>query len=467
MLFERYESAGLAHYSYLVGDGAEAIVVDPRRDGEVYLERASAAGLRITRILETHRHEDFVSGSRELASRTGAAILHPAREDVRYGQPIHDRECLHIGRLQLEALHTPGHTPGHTAYLLHDAQGAPWALFSGDALFVGEVGRVDLFGRERIREAAAQLYDSIFQRILPLGDGIILCPAHGAGSACGASIAERPWTTIGLERQHNPRLQHTDRAGFVAHVAQVLEFPPYFHTMERLNCEGPHLLGPLPAPPPLTPREFAEHTADAQVLDTRAVTAFGASHVPGALSIWQDGVPRFAGWFVGYERPLLLVPEDGNPGQAVRYLIRLGFDRLDGYLAGDMIAWHKAGLDGSQVRTVSVQGICRRLDRGDDTWILDVRSPAELELDGRIPGAQHIHITQLPGRLQEVPRDRPVHIFCGSGLRSMIAASLLQRAGWADLTVVLGGFAGWVSVRCPIERREERVAAIGGPADLR
>lgn len=468
MLLERIESEGLAHYSYLIGDGHEAAVIDPRRDVDVYLERATRSGMRISHILETHRHEDFVVGSRELAQESGATILRPAQEDVLYGQPIHDRERLRIGRLALEALHTPGHTPGHTAYLLHDPGGAPWLLFSGDALFAGEVGRVDLFGRERIEEAATQLYDSVFHTILPLGDSIILCPAHGAGSACGANIAERPWTTIGLERRLNPRLEHTQRSSFVGQVGQALEFPPYFRTMEQMNRDGPPLLGRLPTPPALAPDEFAGRAQAAQRLDARDVTAFGASHVPGALSIWPGGVPSFAGWFLSYEQPLLLLSEAGDPSRLVRHLIRLGYDRLAGYLAGGMIAWHKAGLDGQQVRTVSVQALCQRLDRGEDTWLLDVRSQGELEGEGRIPNAHHIHVTLLPDRLHEVPRNRPVHIFCGSGLRSMIAASLLQRAGWPDLTVVLGGFAGWTSVRCPVERAHQPdPALVAGPTDLR
>jgi hydroxyacylglutathione hydrolase len=452
MLFERFESKGLAHYSYLIGDGNQAAVIDPRRDGDVYVQTTSQEGMRITHILETHRNEDYVTGSVELASRTGAVIHHSAHDDLAYGygEAIRDGEVLRIGRLKLEALHTPGHTLGHMSYLLYDPDGAPWVIFTGDALFAGDVGRTDFYGRDRLEEVTGLLYESLFHKILPLGDQVVLCPAHGAGSVCGTAIAERTWTTVGLERKHNPRLQYTDKAGFVKHVGRMLEYPPYFQMMEKWNLEGAPLLGPLPAPPPLSPKEFAARAKDAQVLDTRMELGFGSAHVPGALSIWEERVPSFAGWFLSYEKPVLLVTETNDISRTVRYLIRLGFDRLDGFLAGGMLAWHKTGLASQRVETATVQDLCHLLDRDEDVWILDVRSDKEVK-QREIPVAHHIHITQLPDRLGEVPDDRPVYIFCGSGLRSMIAASLLRPAGRENLTVVLGGLAGWSSVSCPLE----------------
>ena len=452
MLFERIASPGLAHYSYLAGDRHEAVVIDPRRDAEIYVERAAGRGYRLTHALETHRHEDFLVGSLELEARTGCQVWHAERElAYAYGQPASDRQTWPVGRLRLQALHTPGHTPGHLSYLLHDPEGQVWLVFTGDALFAGDVGRVDLFGAERMEELAGLLYESLQERILPLGDGVIVCPAHGAGSVCGAAIAERPWTTVGLERRLNPRLLQPDRAAFVANVAQALELPPYFRRVEELNVAGPPVLGCLPAPAPLPPADFARAAEQGTVVDTRSIHAFAAAHVPGALSIWLDGVPRFAGWFLPYDRPLLLVC-DGDPTAAVRHLVRLGYDRPAGYLAGGMLDWHKAGRQSDAIKTITVQGLCRRLDAGADTWIIDVRSHQELASEGRLPGAHHVHITQLGQHLAEVPRGRPVFIFCGSGLRSMIGASLLQREGWPDLTVVLGGFAGWVSRAYPIER---------------
>jgi len=451
MLFERIESKGLAHYSYLIGDQTEAVVVDPRRDCDVYVQKATQEGLRIAHILETHRNEDYVIGSVELAARTGAEIWHADTQlDYQYGQPVEDGQTWQVGRLRLQAIHSPGHTPGSMSYLLHDPDGAPWVVFTGDALFAGEVGRVDLLGMDRAEELAGLLYDTLFDKLLPLGDEVIVCPAHGSGSVCGSAIAERVWTTIGLERRLNPRLQFTDRDAFIANAARELERPPYFRRMEEWNVEGAPLLETLPVPSPLSPGEFARQARDAIVLDTRMELGFGAAHVPGAHSIWLDGVPSFAGWFLPYDRPVLLVNETNDPTEAVRYLIRLGYDDLGGHLAGDMLAWHKAGRESGSIRTITVQALCRRLDQDGEPWILDVRSDEEVEA-GRIADAQHIHVTQLPDRMDEVPRDRPIHIFCGSGLRSMIAASLLRRQGWEDLAVVLGGLAGWSSTTCPLE----------------
>jgi hydroxyacylglutathione hydrolase len=452
MLFKRFESQGLAHYSYLIGDGNQAVVIDPRRDGDVYVQTANREGLRITHILETHRNEDYVVGSIKLANRTGAAILLSAHHDLTYGygEPIRDGETLKIGQLKLEALHTPGHTLGHMSYLLYEPTGAPWIVFTGDALFAGDVGRTDFYGRDRLDEVTGLLYESLFHKILPLGDEVIVCPAHGAGSVCGTAIAERTWTTIGLERKHNPKLQYTDKADFVQHVGRMLEYPPYFRMMEKLNLEGPPILGWLPSPTPLSPGDFAAQAEDAYVLDTRMELNFGSAHVPGALSIWEEGLASFAGWFLSYDKPILLVTETNDVSRTVRYLIRLGFDRLDGFLAGGMMAWHKAGLESHRVQTTTVQDLCRLLDRDGDAWILDVRSDEEVA-QREIPVAHHIHITQLLERMDEVPRDQPVYIFCGSGLRAMTAASLLRNAGWENLTTVLGGLAGWSSVSCPLE----------------
>lgn len=452
MLFERIESTGLAHYSYLIGDGREAIVIDPRRDCGVYVDQATRAGSRIKYILETHRNEDYVIGSVELASRTGAEIWHAdAQMDYQYGQPVKEGQTWRAGRLVLEALHTPGHTPGSMSYLLHDPDGAPWAVFTGDALFAGDVGRVDLLGMDRAEELANLLYDSVFDTLLPLGDEVLVCPGHGAGSVCGSEIAERVWTTIGLERRLNPKLQFTDREQFVANVAKKLERPPYFRRMESWNLEGAPILGPLPAPTPLKPGAFAEAAKEGFILDTRMDLGFSAAHVPGSLSIWQGRLASFAGWFLPYDKPILLVNEDDDPTPIVRHLLRIGYDDLAGSLAGGMLAWHMSGQESASINTVTVQALCHQLDTEGDAWILDLRSDEEVEHHGEIAGAHQIHITQLPDRLDEVPRDETVYVFCGSGMRSMIGTSLLRRQGWEKVTVVLGGLAGWHSTTCPLE----------------
>lgn len=451
MLFERIEAKGLAHNSYIVGDGHRAVVIDPRRDCDIYVELASREGMRITHILETHRNEDYVSGSLELAGKTGAEVLHSAYDDLPYGygERIAEGEPLRIGTLRLEPLHTPGHTRGHMGFLLRDPTGAPWVVFTGDALFAGDVGRSDFYGEDNLHEMTGLLYDSIFYKLLPLGDGVIVAPAHGSGSACGTAIADRPWTTIGLERAHNPRLQHTTKDEFVQHTARMLEYPHYFRMMEKLNLEGPPLLRDLPSPVALSPKEFAARAKDAIVLDTRWELGFNSAHVPGAVSIWEVGLSGWAGWFLTYDQPILLVSDGNDVSPVVRVLSRLGFDRVQGFLAGGMHLWLSAGLSSQRISALTVHDLCQLLDGGQEAWILDVRSAAEVE-EQAVPGGYHIHLSHLPERMQEVPRDRAVYIFCGSGVRSTVAASLLQRAGYENMTVVLGGLSAWSSVRCPL-----------------
>ncbi len=456
MLFERIISRGLAHYSYLVGDKNDAIVIDPRRDHEVYIEKASLEGMRISHILETHRNEDYFVGSMELAKSTGAKVWHADDQwNYMYGKAVIPGQKWKIGRLVIKAIPTPGHTPGSMSYLLRDSKGLAWAIFTGDTLFAGDVGRIDLLGEEMVSEMAGLLYESIFQRLLPLGDGVAVCPAHGAGSVCGESIAERPWTSIGLERISNPRLKAKSKEDFIDTLLQTrLERPPYFSMMEKINLQGEPILSAIPAPRPLSPMDFAELIEDAQIVDTRMELGFSAAHVPNAQFIWLNGLASFAGWFLSYERPILLVTEGNDTKEVVQILIRLGFDDISGFLAGGMLSWHMAGLQSYSQQTIHVQDLCQLLDQDFDPSILDVRSEAELNNNGRISRAQHIHITQISERRAEVPKDRKVYIFCGSGLRSMIAASYLERHGWKDLVVILGGIAGWKSVKCPIKKTD-------------
>ncbi len=452
VIIRRIESRGLSHYSYFVGDGNEGVVIDPRRDCDPYLEIAYGKGYRISHVVETHRNEDYVVGSLQLACMTGAEVWHADSQwDYHYGNPVLDEQEWEIGGLKLRAIFTPGHTPGSMSYLLYDPHGNPWMLFTGDALFAGDVGRVDLLGPDKMGEMAEKLYDTLFNKILSLGDGIIVCPAHGSGSVCGSAIAERTWTTIGLEKTSNPALQCKDKTEFVSSVSRQMEMPPYFKMMEKLNL-NPQLEG-LPLPQPLKPHEFEERAKEAIVLDTRNEVEFGGAHISNSLSLWLEGLPAYAGWFLPYGTPILLVTGKKEDAlDAVRYLTRIGFDSIDGYLSGGMHGRHMAGKKSDSIDMILVQDLCRRLDDGEPTWILDVRSERELEEVGYIPGAHHIHITQLPQRMEEVPKDRRVFIFCGSSLRSMTAASILKRNGWENLTVVLGGVAGWNSITCPIKK---------------
>jgi hydroxyacylglutathione hydrolase len=439
MLWQRIESEGIDHYSYLVGEAGEALVIDPRRDTDVYESWLSGSGYRLRYILETHRNEDCLSGSVGLADRTGAEIWHADRQlDYAYGEAAQDRQEWPLGNLRLRALATPGHTPGHLSYVLHDWDGSPWILFSGDTLFAGGVGRTDLLGREAVERLTQELYESLYRHLLSLGDGVILCPAHGPGSVCGSSlIADRPLTTIGFERQHNPWLQ-LDQETFARRAGMMGDLPPYFKEMERRNLEGAPLRRGLPLLEPLSPDQFEAKRHEVQLLDVREVEAFGGAHVPKSLSVYQGEIPWFGGWFLSYDRTLLLVLADDAPETLVRSLVRMGYDRIGGYLAGGLHAWYSHGMPTTQIRCFAGEEARRRAESGED-WLLDVRSPQELETHGKLPGATNIPIRRVLDRLDDIPRDRSLLVSCSTGRRSMIVASLLRQRGWDRLGVVLGG----------------------------
>ncbi|MBS3790228.1 MAG: MBL fold metallo-hydrolase [Candidatus Thermoplasmatota archaeon] len=452
MLFERIKSEGLAHYSYIIGDQNDAVVIDPRRDIQKYIDLASQHGMNIKKVLETHRNEDYVIGSYEIKKRTGAEIYHADGDlDYTYGKPVEENDSWDVGRLKLEAIHTPGHTLGSMSYILYDPDGEPWMVFIGDALFAGDVGRIDFYGEENLEKMAYKLYDSIFKKILPLGDGVMICPAHGSGSVCGTEIAERELTTVGIEKERNPKLQIENKEEFAEKVSEMLEYPPYFEKMEEMNLDLPEHQLSKKTMEFLSPEEFKKRAEDAVILDTRKELAFGASHIPDTLSIWEDGIPNFAGWFLPYDKPILLVDEAGNPARAHTYLKRIGYDNVEGCLAGGMLSWNMQGEESESIDTVNVHEVCNILDEDESTFLLDVRPQEEIEKKGEIEGAYELHLTQLPDNLEEIPEDRPIYIFCGSGLRSMTAASILKKNGWDDLHVVLGGLSGWSSTTCPVK----------------
>ena len=454
MLFEKIKSPGIAHISYLIGDGNEAIVVDPRRDIDIYLEKAVEEGYKITKIFETHRNEDYIIGSTELKAKTGAEIWHADEMlDYQYGKPVEDGQEFMVGRLKFEAMHTPGHTPGSMSYILYGYEGDPWMVFTGDALFAGDVGRIDFLGEENLEKTGSWLYDSIFNKILPLGDEVILCPAHGAGSVCASAISDREWTTVGIERKLNPKLQVDSKEEFIELHGEMLEYPPYFENMEASNLTGGDPLANYEKPAALSPGEFAEAMAadDTYVIDVRMEVSYASAHVPGSISIPLQNLPSFVGWFIPVGANILLVTEGEYPEEAIKHLYRTGYDNIKGYLSGGIISWHMAGKKSASVNTVTVDKLCTLLDtEPEDRFILDIRSEDEVESEGEIQDAEHVHLTQLPEHYDELPEDIPVYIFCGSGLRSMTAASLLQNEGFINQRVVLGGLIAWNSTTCPI-----------------
>jgi len=456
MLLQKFKSEGIAHNSYLLGSGNDAVVIDPSRDCQIYADTAREKGLKIRYILETHRHEDFVIGSIQLSRITGAEIYHGPGLNWLYGSLLKDGQVFRIGELKLTAMQTPGHTDESISYAVADLDTGETTVlvFTGDALFVGDVGRTDLYGLEEAPRLASDLYDSIFMKLLPLGDGAIILPAHGSGSVCGTRIADRDESTIGIERAQNPVLQLINKDDFVTYkVAEKPERPHYFTRMEKYNLEGPPLLDCLPLPTPLAPNEFKiEMDKGAVVVDTREPAAFGGIHIKGTYSIWVDGLPSFAGWVLPYDKPVLLVMErQSDIEKAVRYLIRIGYDRIVGYLKGGIESWYNAGFPMESLGLLSVHRLKDMLDRHEPLTVLDTRGQEEWET-GHIEGAIHIYVGHLEQRISEVPGDKPVAVYCETGHRAGLSASILLRAGYRRVYNIPGSISAWKAAGFPITK---------------
>jgi hydroxyacylglutathione hydrolase len=461
MLFERFYTLGLAQVAYLVADEAAGVaaIIDPRRDVEAYVDWAAAHRVRITAILETHVHADFVSGARELAVATGAAIFASKSGDQSY--PTHfldDGDAVSVGALRLRALATPGHTPEHLAFLLIDpATGPePIALFSGDALFVGEVGRPDLLGAAQTDALVRQLYHTV-QRLKALDDAVIVYPGHTAGSSCGRKIGDAPSTTIGQEKRGNYAFRARSEAEFVAQVLAGMPVPPtYYPTLKQVNKIGPPLLNDLPPGKALTAAAMREAMArGALVIDARSPVAFAAGHIPGTYFAGLG--PDFAawtGWLAPYDRDLILVLDtDAQYAAARTELRRIGLDRVAGYLAGGMAAWDGAVTTLPQLTAIDVAAHQRE---GVGIAVLDVRTDEEWR-QGHIPGALHRFAGELvQGAAAPIAPEVPVAVICGSGYRSTVAASILEARSYTQLINVTGGMQAWESAGLP-EARADRI----------
>ncbi len=453
MSIVRVVSEGLAHFSYLIANEGTASVIDPRRDCDIYLDLARKAGVQITRIFETHRNEDYVVGSLELFERTGAEIFHGPGLNWGYGTTLREDQEFHLGGLALRALHTPGHTEESMSYVLRDDASGPnaVAVFAGDALFAGEVGRTDLLGQEQSSRLAGLLYDSIHNKILALGDGVLLFPAHGAGSVCGSDISEREFTTVGIEKLSNPLLKFSKK-DFVEHkVKERLDRPPYFSRMEAMNLSKRPALTGLPDPSPFRPRAFAEGMqAGAVVLDTRSADGFAGAHIEGSESIWIAGLSSYAGWLLPYDRPLLLVLDDPvHIETVVRTLVRMGYDNIAGYLWGGIVQWCHDNMPFRTLGTASVAELKTKLDAKEPMMILDPR-PHHEWAKVHLQEAKHIFVGELEANLAQVPKDRMIASMCSVGYRGGMAAAILERNGYENVVNILGGVSAWIAAGYPI-----------------
>lgn len=463
MIFKQFFLESLGHASYLIGseETGEAFVLDVRRDVDQYFQFARTQGLDIRYAADTHQHNDYLTGITELQQRSPVELLASARAELGYkAKPLDDGNRVRMGEIEFEVLHTPGHTPEHISFLVRDhARGdEPVILFSGGALLVDDVARPDLLGGEQAtRKSAAELGRTVQERILALPDHVLVYPTHVAGSLCGGNIGSMLVTTVGYERRMNKLVQCiADEEEFVARCLDLETLPtvpPYWRRMRKLNQAGPKALGVLAEPAALTVEAFAKRRdAGALVLDCRQPEAFGGGHVPGALNVGLgSSFPTWAGSVLPADRPLLLVldrPEDLL--EVTWHLLRIGYDSPRGWLAGGMMAWRVAGREIDFIPQWTVGDLRERQEKDEKLVILDVRQPAEWQ-GGHVPRARHIPGGELIDRHDELPKDRPVAVYCGSGYRSSVAASLLKAEGRGEVYNVLGGFAAWRQRGLPTE----------------
>jgi len=427
---------------------------------DTYLDYARANRVQITDVLETHIHADYASGARELSERTGAELRlsgHDKNELFEYAFPhreFRDGESVAIGDVRVEALHTPGHTPEHISFLVTDLSRGnyPATLFSGDFVFVGSLGRPDLLGEDAKRNLASALFDSVTRKTASLPDGLEVLPAHGSGSLCGSGMSERPQSTLGYERHTNPFFAVPQRDFFVSRIlGSVPPFPEYYRRIKRLNARGPALLGVLPGARAISLTEFRESVREQEaiVIDLRRPEAFGGAHIPGSINLGAG--PSFgfwAGWLVPYDRSIYLIGEDEDTmEEARRALVRVGLDGIEGFLEGGMSSWIECGYEQAHLSQISVSELHVKL--AQRPFVLDVRSDAEWKC-GHIDSAQHIYAGEIAQQLSEIPQDRQIHVVCGTGYRSSMAASLLLREGYRDVVNVAGGMTAWNAAGFPV-----------------
>lgn len=474
MLLKYFYDKKLAQASYMVACQVtgEALIIDPARDITPYLEAAQVEGMRIAQVSETHIHADYVSGARELAHQSGAKLYLSGAggTDWQYElvspQPIllYEDSSFMVGNIRVEVLHTPGHTPEHIALQITDTAGAdqPMGIFTGDFLFVGDVGRPDLLeeaaGIANTKEIGARQQFQNVQRFKTLPDYLQIWPGHGAGSACGKALGAVPSTTLGYEKLFNSAFQFTDESQFVSWLlAGQPESPYYFAQMKRVNRTGPTLLSDLPQPKRL---RNVDHNLvlglmqEGLLMDTRSGDAFAAGHIPGVLHIpaSSDRFNTYAGWYVDFTRPVYLIAHEHELAHILSELRAVGVDQIPGYIAPEDVRT----LNTETTLQLDVHEAAQHAQQ-QAALILDVRGTSEYQ-DQHIPGVQHIPMGYVPQRLEQIPRNRQIIIHCGGGVRSQVVASILQQNGFEQVANMAGGISAWESAGLPLEKEASPIA---------
>jgi len=458
----------LAEASYYIDDNGEAVVIDPIREADQYLELAKERGATIKYIFETHFHADFISGHLELAKKSGATIVFGPQASTYF--PIHsaaDGEHIKIGNINFVALHTPGHTPESTTFLLVDQEGKNHAIFTGDTLFIGDVGRPDLAiaANTTTQDLAALLYDSIHTKIMPLADDVTVYPGHGPGSACGKNIGKETFAQLGEQKKTNYALQSMDKATFVTLITDgILPAPSYFATAATINKTGYENLEQVLSKSnhALSLDEFKQLIKNgAVILDTRVADEYEKAHVPNSINIGTNG--QFAIWaatLLDYKRPTLLIAEDTTENEVITRLARVGIENITGYLQGGYTTWASANEPESTISSIEPEEMRGYMDKG---WkVLDVRKPGEFET-GHIKGAKTLHLQILEENIDNIDKETPWLIHCAGGYRSMMAATILRNHGFINIHNV---HKGWSAIQnlhnlsfetgpCEMERKKQ------------
>ncbi|MBB6500294.1 MBL fold metallo-hydrolase [Pedobacter cryoconitis] len=450
MKIEQIYTGCLAEAAYYIESNGEAAIIDPLREVQPYLKKAKLAGATIKYIFETHFHADFVSGHVDLARQSGAKIIYGPTAQTTFDSYIaEDGEIFKIGDLTIQVLHTPGHTPESTTYLLRDKEGKPYCIFTGDTLFIGDVGRPDLVqkGAQTAEEMAGTLYDSLHSKILSLPDQTLVYPAHGAGSACGKHMSKETFDTLGHQKEVNYALKASSREDFIRQVTDgILPPPQYFAKNAAINKNGYESFAQVREKGliPMLPEEFEAtvNHAGALIIDTRDPQEFAKSFIPSSINIGLNG--QFAPWVgalvTDLKQPLLLIVEEGKAEEAITRLARVGYDETIGYLEGGITAWLNAGKDVESIDSVSVTDFEEIVLTQPDVKILDVRKPGEYEA-GHLECTLTRPLDYINDWTGEISPTETYYIHCAGGYRSMIAASILKARGVVNVIDVQGGYA--------------------------
>lgn len=455
MIVEQLYTNCLAEAAYYIESEGEALIIDPIRETEPYIKKLEERKAKLKYVFETHFHADFVSGHIDLARKTGAKIVFGPLANPGYDvYNAKDGEELTLGKLRIRVLHTPGHTPESTCYLLFDEKGKPYAVFTGDTLFVGDVGRPDLLdGKMTKEELASLMYDSLQKKIKTLPDDVIVYPAHGPGSSCGKNIGKDTWSTIGDQRKNNYAMQDMEKSVFIKMVTEGLTAPPqYFFKDAMINKNGYDAIDHVIRRNlrPLSVNEFSEAVkSSALILDTRHPDIFEKGFVPGSMNIGLNG--QFAIWvgtLISIDKPLVLVVEEGKEYESVLRLARVGYENVLGYLKGGAEAWETAGNKLEKIRSVTAEAFAEAVNASSPK-VLDVRRASEYS-NAHVEGASNVILDKFPDALKGLDKNAEYYVHCQAGYRSMIAVSIMKEMGFKNLINVYGGFGKIKETNAPI-----------------